>query len=80
MKIRTQSLELLGISAVIAAVVGIRACGAGAPDSAPASPVIEVTADTIVPDSSAAVKKKNHPETRRQPVSRDFLDEKVERS
>lgn len=80
MKIKSQTLELLGIAAVIAVAVCIRTCGTDSSEVShrTSDPVI-VTYDSVVTDT-VAVKKKSAKKARRQPVQRDFLDEKIERN
>lgn len=80
MKIKPQSLELVGIAAVIAVAVCIRTCGTDSSVvSGPSSAPVTVTYDSVVPDT-LSVKKEKAEKTRRHPVQRDFLDEKIERN
>lgn len=80
MKIKPQTLELLGIAAVIAVAVCIRTCGTDSSEvSGPSSAPVTVTYDSVVPDT-LSVKKEKVEKTRKRPVQRDFLDEKIERN
>lgn len=79
MKIKAETWEMLAIVAVVAAVVGIRACTSGG-KSVEAAPAIEVVrADSAATDSVKTSGKKADKKPRHQPVARDFLDEKIER-